>query len=32
MIKNLSSLLKMRQKQPDVIQNFIRGCHPKYAA
>ena len=32
MVKNLNSHLKMRQKQPDVIQNFIRGCHPKYAA
>lgn len=32
MIKNLSSHLRMRQKQPDIIQNFIRGCHPKYAA
>ena len=32
MIKNLNSHLKMRQKQPEVIQNFIRGCHPKYAA
>jgi transposase len=31
MIKNLNSHLKMRQKQPDIIQNFIRGCHPKYA-
>lgn len=32
MIKNLNSHLKMRQKQPEVIQNFIRGCHSKYAA
>lgn len=32
MIKNLNSHLRMRQKQPDIIQNFIRGCHPKYAA
>jgi len=32
MIKSLNSHLKMRQKQPDIIQNFIRGCHPKYAA
>jgi transposase len=32
MIKSLNSHLKMRQKQPEVIQNFIRGCHPKYAA
>lgn len=30
MLKNLTSHLKMRQKQPEVIQNFIRGCHPKY--
>jgi hypothetical protein len=32
MIKSLSSYLRMRQKQPKVIQNFIRGCHPKYSA
>ena len=32
MIKSLNSHLKMRQKQPEIIQNFIRGCHPKYAA
>ena len=32
MIKSLNSHLKMRQKQPEVIQNFIKGCHPKYAA
>lgn len=32
MVKNLDKHLKMRQKQPDIIQNFIRGCHPKYAA
>jgi transposase len=32
MMKNLNSYLKMRQKQPDVIQNFIKGCHPKYSA
>lgn len=31
MIKKLNSHLKMRQKQPNVIQNFIKGCHPKYA-
>ena len=31
MIKKLNSHLKMRQKQPHVIQNFIKGCHPKYA-
>jgi transposase len=32
MIKNLNSHLRMRQKQPKIIQNFIRGCHAKYAA
>lgn len=32
MENSLKSHLRMRQKQPDVIQNFIRGCHPKYAA
>lgn len=32
MIKNLNSHLRMRQKQPVVIQNFIRGCYSKYAA
>ena len=32
MVKTLSSHLKMRQKQPHIIQNFIRGCHPRYAA
>jgi len=32
MIKNLNSHLRMRQKQPEIIQNFIRGCHAKYAA
>lgn len=31
MIKKLNSHLKMRQKQPNVIQSFIKGCHPKYA-
>lgn len=31
MIKNLNSHLRMRQKQPNIIQNFIRGCHSKYA-
>lgn len=31
MIKKLNSHLKMRQKQPDVIQNFITGCHSQYA-
>jgi transposase len=32
MIKTLNSHLKMRQKQPQVIQNFIKGCHLKYSA
>jgi transposase len=32
MVKNLNKHLKMRQKQPHVIQNFVRGCHPRYAA
>lgn len=31
MIKNLNSHLRMRQKQPETIKNFIRGCHHKYA-
>lgn len=30
MINSLNKHLKMRQKQPKVIQNFIRGCNPKY--
>jgi transposase len=32
MVKSLSSHLKMRQKQPCIIQNFVKGCHPRYAA
>jgi transposase len=32
MVKNLNKHLKMRQKQPEVIQNFVKGCHPRYAA
>ena len=32
MVKKLNMHLKMRQKQPDVIQNFVKGCHPQYAA
>lgn len=32
MVENLNKHLKMRQKQPHVIQNFVRGCHSKYAA
>lgn len=31
MVKNLNKHLKMRQQQPQVIQNFVRGCHPRYA-
>lgn len=31
MIKTLNSHLKMRQKQPHVIQNFVRGCHSAYS-
>jgi transposase len=32
MVKTLNSHLKMRQKQPHVIQNFVRGCDPRYVA
>ena len=32
MVKTLSSHLRMRQKQPHIIQNFVKGCHPRYAA
>ena len=32
MVKTLSRHLKMRQKQPHVIQNFVKGCHSRYAA
>jgi transposase len=32
MIKNLNKHLKMRQKQPQVIQNFVKGCHPQYVS
>ena len=32
MVKNLHKHLKMRQKQPHVIQNFVKGCHSRYAA
>lgn len=32
MVKTLNSHLKMRQKQPHIIQNFVKGCHPRYAA
>lgn len=31
MIKNLNNYLRMRQKQPHIIQNFVKGCHPNYA-
>lgn len=31
MVKTLNSHLKMRQKQPHVIQNFVKGCHPRYS-
>lgn len=31
MVKNLNKHLKMRQKQPNIIQNFVQGCHPRYA-
>jgi transposase len=32
MVNNLNKHLKMRQKQPHVIQNFVKGCHPRYSA
>jgi transposase len=31
MVKSLNKHLKMRQKQLQIIQNFIKGCHPQYA-
>lgn len=31
MVKTLNNHLKMRQKQPHIIQNFVEGCHPRYA-
>lgn len=31
MIKTLNSHLRMRQKQPHIIQNFVKGCHSVYA-
>lgn len=31
MVKSLHKHLKMRQKQPNIVQNFIRGCHPQYS-
>ena len=30
MVKTLNKHLKMRQKQPNIIQNFVKGCHPRY--
>jgi transposase len=32
MLKTLNSHLKARQKQPQIIQGFVRGCHPGYSA
>jgi transposase len=32
MVNNLNKHLKMRQKQPNVIQNFVRGCDSRYTA
>ena len=32
MVKNLNKHLKMRQKQPQIIKNFVQRCHPRYAA
>jgi transposase len=32
MLKTLNSHLKMRQKQPHIIQNFVKGCNPRYSA
>lgn len=32
MVKMLISYLKMRQKQPQIIQSFAKGCHTQYAA
>lgn len=31
MIKNLSAYLKMRQKQPHIIQSYVKGCHLRYS-
>jgi len=31
MVKNLNKHLRMRQKQPHVIQNFVKGCNFRYA-
>lgn len=32
MLNNLNKHLRMRQKQPNVIQNFVRGCDLRYVA
>jgi transposase len=32
MVKSLNKHLKMRQKQPHIIQNFVQGCHSCYFA
>jgi transposase len=32
MMKNLNEYLRMRQKQPHIIQNYIKRCHNAYAA
>jgi transposase len=32
MLNNLNKHLKMRQKQPHVIQNFVKGCDARYSA
>jgi transposase len=32
MVKTLNSHLKMRQKQPHVVQGFVRGCDSRYVA
>lgn len=32
MVKSLNKHLKMRQRQPHIIQNFVKGCHHQYAA
>ena len=31
MVKMLNSHLKMRQKQPDIIKNFVKGCDHRYS-
>jgi transposase len=31
MVKTLNNHLKRRQKQPRIIQNFVKGCHPQYS-